>query len=60
MVGKIRSYRLKKNREKINLQVPVHWIRDMHLKEGDSIDLYRDEEDRLVLIANRKEPAGVS
>ena len=59
MVGKIRSYRLKKNREKINLQVPVHWIRDMGLKEGDSIDLYRDETDRLILIANKKEPAEV-
>jgi hypothetical protein len=35
----------------------MQWLKDMQLEPGDSIDLLRDEEDRLILIANKKEKA---
>ena len=56
MPGKIKSYEIKnKPKNRIQFQIPTAWIKDMNLKEGDSIDVYRDEEDRLILIAKKKE-----
>ncbi len=57
MAGKIRSYDIEKeiNHKGIQFQIPMQWIKDMQLKEGDSIDLLRDESDRLILVANKKE-----
>jgi bifunctional DNA-binding transcriptional regulator/antitoxin component of YhaV-PrlF toxin-antitoxin module len=57
MAGKIKSYPILNAplKRSIQFQIPMQWLKDMQLNEGDSIDLYRDEEDRLILIANKKE-----
>ena len=57
MAGKIKSYPILNAplKRSIQFQILMQWIKDMQLDQGDSIDLYRDEEDRLILIANKKE-----
>ncbi len=37
------------------LTIPKIWIKDNLLNSGDKIDIYRDETDRLILVANKKE-----
>ena len=56
MPGKIRSYDISKTptARGIQFQIPTQWIKDMCLEKGDSIDLFRDEEDKLILVANKK------
>ena len=62
MAGKIRSYEIEKEitGKGIQIQIPMQWIKDMDLEPGDSINLLRDEEDHLILIANKKAKAEVA
>ena len=56
MAGKIKSFEIKKKpRSGIVWWFPTDWVKDMDLQAGDKIDIYRDEEDRLILVANKQE-----
>ena len=52
MAGKIKSYPILNAplKRSIQFQIPMQWIKDMQLDQGYSIDLYRDEEDRFILL----------
>ena len=55
MAGKIKSFEIKKKPQSgIVWWFPTDWVKDMDLQAGDKIDIYRDEEDRLILVANKK------
>lgn len=57
---KIKSYKIgQRGLRGFAVSVPKVWIDDLELKEGDLLDFYRDENDRLILVANKKEPAEV-
>ena len=53
---KIKSYKIQKQglRGKV-VALPRVWLDDLNLITGDSIDFFRDEKDRLILVPNRKE-----
>ena len=53
---KIKTYRIQEQgiRGKA-IALPKVWIDDLRLKPGDAIDFYRDEEDRLILVADRND-----
>ena len=52
---KIKSYRIQEQgiRGKA-IALPKVWLDDLKLKHGDKIDFYRDEEDQLILKANKE------
>ncbi len=53
---KIKSYKIQQQGRKGRvLTVPKVWIDDQKLELGDKINFYRDEEDRLILVAERRE-----
>ena len=52
---KIKSYKIQQQGRKGRvLTVPKVWIDDQNLKVGDTINFYRDEEDRLILMAEKQ------
>ena len=52
---KIKQYKIgKRGKRGRVLSVPKVWIDDLHLKAGDTINFYRDEQDRLILVADRQ------
>lgn len=53
---KIKSYKVQQQgiRGKA-IALPKVWLDDLNLVPGDKVDFYRDEEDRLILVANKKE-----
>jgi len=56
LAGKIRTYEPREKDGRIQLEVPVDWLKDMKRKFGAyEVDLLRDEEDRLILVAHNKE-----
>ena len=47
---KIKSYRVSKRGNRgLIISVPVVWCDDMKIKPGDVIDIYRDDQDRIIL-----------
>ena len=39
----------------LTMNIPKLWTGDLKLKPGDKIDVYRDEQDRLILVADHHE-----
>ena len=51
---KIKSYKVpQQGIRATSVTLPKVWVDDLQLTLGDTIDLYRDEQDRLILIANK-------
>jgi hypothetical protein len=56
---KIKTYSIRKNGERgLMLQLPAVWARDLALKAGDSLDVYRDTENKLIIVASRPAKGG--
>jgi len=60
MTIKIKSYKVQQHGLRgVRIALPKVWVEDHQLRPGDRIDIYRDEEDRLILQACKKaEPVG--
>ena len=53
---KIKSYKIiRRGLRSFSLSLPAIWIQDMDLQPGDWIDTYRNEEDELILRAEKTE-----
>lgn len=53
---KIKEYKIKKQGIRgFSLSIPTVWIVDNQLTQGDSIEFYRDEQDRLILVPKKKD-----
>jgi AbrB family looped-hinge helix DNA binding protein len=53
---KIQSYKVQqKGKRGRVMTLPVSWTNDLGLKPGDRIDIYRNENDELILKAEKKE-----
>ena len=52
---KIKQYKIQKRglRGRV-LAVPKVWLDDLNLQPGDTIDFYRDAEDRLILVPEKQ------
>jgi len=51
---KIKEYKISKQGWRgYALPVPKIWIEDNKLEQGDSIEFYRDEKDRLILVPKK-------
>jgi len=51
---KIKTYKIQQEGLRgAAIGLPKVWLDDLHLKYGDRIDFYRDEEDRLILMASK-------
>lgn len=48
---KIKSFRMPERKEGIVLALPIVWVRDLRLKAGDELSVYRDDLDRLIIVA---------
>jgi len=49
---KVRSYTMSKNGARgAKISLPPEWVQDMGLVAGSKIDIYRDSQDRLIIIA---------
>lgn len=49
---KIKSYRLSQTGDRgLKLTIPRVWAEDVGIKPGDRLDVYRDSEDRLIIVA---------
>lgn len=46
---KIRSYKVRKSGRGMVITLPVEWTGDLKLQPGDTLDLFRDTENRLIL-----------
>jgi len=53
---KIREY----GKRGYEITIPAVWVKDLKLESGDLVELYRDEEDRLILVAKKEQPVAVS
>jgi len=54
---KIKSYKIsKRGLRSFAVSLPAIWIRDMDLQPGDSVDIYRNENDELILKAEKHFP----
>ncbi len=52
---KIRSFRInKRNLRQFQPTIPQNWIEEVGLKEGDRVNLLRDDQDRLILVADKQ------
>ncbi len=52
---KIKTYRIRLHGLRgTSIGLPKVWLDDLKLKPGDKIDFYRDEEDQLILKANKE------
>lgn len=50
MAVKIKTYRVAKSGMRGNhLTLPKVWLDDLNLNDGDLLDIYRDENDRLII-----------
>ena len=55
---KIKSYPItKKVVKQVQITLPLPWVKEMNLKVGDSVDLYRDTEDRLIITTGKRKEA---
>jgi len=53
---KVQSYKVQKKGMRGHvITLPTSWTDDLRLRPGDRVDIYRDEEDRLILQACKKE-----
>ena len=52
---KIKTYKIQSQGLSKAVSLPKVWIDDQDLKIGDTINFYRDEEDRLILVAEKQE-----
>lgn len=39
----------------LRMNLPVEWARDMSIKPGDKLNIYRDEQDRLVIVPEERD-----
>jgi bifunctional DNA-binding transcriptional regulator/antitoxin component of YhaV-PrlF toxin-antitoxin module len=54
---KIKIYKIQQSGLRGNqITLPKVWIDDQMLSPGDQIDIYRDSEDRLILIGKKSTP----
>ncbi len=52
---KIRSFRInKRNLRQFQPTIPQNWIEEVGLVEGDRVNLLRDDQDRLILVADKQ------
>lgn len=52
---KIRSFRISKRGERqLQITVPREWVEEQGLSEGDSVDLMKDTENRLIIVPGLK------
>jgi len=52
---KIKSYKIRQEGLRgAAIGLPKVWLDDLKLKYGDKIDFYRDEENRLILMASKE------
>jgi len=59
---KIKSYVVRRAGARgLVISLPAVWIDDLGLAQGDRLDIYRDTEDRLIIVAAPKDatPAGL-
>lgn len=47
---KIKSFRMPERKKGIVLPLPIVWVRDLNLKPGAELSIYRDKEDRLIVV----------
>jgi len=48
---KIKTYKVsRKEPQGLVICLPVLWARDVGIRRGDTLDLYRDENDRLIIV----------
>jgi len=53
---KIKSYKIRKQGIRgLVISLPKVWADDQRLQTGDKVDFYRDEQDRLILVANKND-----
>jgi AbrB family looped-hinge helix DNA binding protein len=52
---KIRTMKIgKRGVGQMQITIPRNWLKDHGLKEGDSLELRRDTEDRLIIVPGKK------
>ena len=54
---KLKSYAVSQAGRGLKVTLPVDWIRDMGLVKGDRLELFRDTEDRLIIVPPKKDGA---
>ena len=53
---KIKYFKLtKSNIQQFQPTIPANWIEEVGLKEGDRVNLFRDDQDRLILVPEKKQ-----
>ena len=53
---KIKAYKIQSQGPSKTISLPKVWTDDLDLRKDDTIDVYRDEEDRLILVAAKHQP----
>jgi antitoxin component of MazEF toxin-antitoxin module len=54
---KIKLYRILKHGQGFMMSLPTLWVKDLGLHPGDKVEMYRDLEDRLIIVPkNRTTP----
>jgi bifunctional DNA-binding transcriptional regulator/antitoxin component of YhaV-PrlF toxin-antitoxin module len=52
---KIRTYKMSRRGDRGSvLSLPAVWVHDLGIQPGDQLDVYRDELDRLIIVAPGK------
>lgn len=58
---KIKEYRVSKRGIRgLAISLPKVWVDDSQLTPGDTVEFYRDEHDRLILIPKKNDPNQVA
>ncbi len=47
---KIKEFRIPERKKGIVLALPIVWVRDLGLQAGEMISVYRDKDDRLIIV----------
>ena len=51
---KIKSYRIRQSGRGLTITLPSIWTDDLSLSPKDRLDVFRDTEDRLILVAKKE------
>jgi bifunctional DNA-binding transcriptional regulator/antitoxin component of YhaV-PrlF toxin-antitoxin module len=56
---RIKEYRISQSGDRgLKITLPGVWVKDVGARKGDRIDVYRDEEDRLILVLAKGRKGG--
>lgn len=55
---KINRYKIRRSGQGVTITIPKIWLEDNNLDAGDLVEIYRDEDDRLVIVPKKEQKNG--